>query len=42
MPPRRCFLVSTLGPTHSVARMLQPVHLIAEVDGRWMYSNRPD
>jgi hypothetical protein len=40
--PARCFLVSTLDPTHSVVRALAPVHLLARGGGRWLYSNAPD
>jgi hypothetical protein len=40
--PERCFLLSTVAPTRSVVRALTPVHLLAEADGRWLYSNRPD
>jgi 4-amino-4-deoxy-L-arabinose transferase-like glycosyltransferase len=37
--PGRTFLVSTLDPARSVARTLQPVHLLAEGGGRWLYAN---
>jgi 4-amino-4-deoxy-L-arabinose transferase-like glycosyltransferase len=40
--PGRCFLVSTVEPSQSVSRALQPLHLIARGGGRWLYSNRPD
>jgi 4-amino-4-deoxy-L-arabinose transferase-like glycosyltransferase len=40
--PARCFLVSTVEPSQSVSRALQPLHLIARGGGRWLYSNRPD
>jgi hypothetical protein len=40
--PTRCFLVSTVEPSQSVSRALQPLHLIARGGGRWLYSNRPD
>ncbi|TMQ25671.1 MAG: phospholipid carrier-dependent glycosyltransferase [Candidatus Rokuibacteriota bacterium] len=39
---RRCFLVSTIDPQHSVERSLTPLHLVAEGGGRWLYSNRAD
>jgi len=38
----RCFLLSTVAPTASVAHALEPVHLLAEGGGRWLYSNRAD
>ena len=40
--PVRCFLVSTVDPSHSVVRALGPVHLLARGGGRWLYSNAPD
>jgi len=40
--PQRCFLLSTVAPAASVARTLQPVHLLAEGGGRWLYSNRAE
>jgi 4-amino-4-deoxy-L-arabinose transferase-like glycosyltransferase len=40
--PQRCFLVSTVAPAHSVVRSLTPLHPLARVGGRWLYSNRPD
>jgi hypothetical protein len=40
--PGRCFLVSTVEPSHSVVRTLQPAHLLARGGGRWLYSNVPD
>ena len=40
--PARCFLVSTVEPSQSVSRALQPLHLIARGGGRWLYSNRAD
>src|SRR5262249_29922001 len=38
----RCFLVSTVRPSRSAARTLQPVRLLAEGGGRWLYSNGGD
>ena len=38
----RCFLVSTVPPALSATRMLEPVHLLAEGGGRWLYSNVAD
>jgi 4-amino-4-deoxy-L-arabinose transferase-like glycosyltransferase len=40
--PERCFLVSTVAPSRSVAATLAPVHLLAQGGGRWLYSNRTD
>jgi hypothetical protein len=40
--PGRCFLVSTVEPSRSVARTLHPAHLLARGGGRWLYSNVPD
>ena len=40
--PRRCFLVSTMDPASSVVRTLEPVHLLAQAGGRWLYSNVAD
>jgi dolichyl-phosphate-mannose-protein mannosyltransferase len=40
--PRRCFLVSTIAPSHSVVRTLAARHLLAEGGGRWLYSNMGD
>ena len=40
--PGRCFLVSTVEPSRSVVRTLQPAHLLARGGGRWLYSNAPD
>ena len=40
--PGRCFLVSTVEPSQSVVRTLQPAHLVARGGGRWLYSNTPD
>ncbi|HET7342447.1 MAG TPA: glycosyltransferase family 39 protein [Methylomirabilota bacterium] len=40
--PGRCFLVSTVEPARSVARTLNPVHVLADGGGRWLYSNRAD
>ena len=40
--PGRCFLVSTVEPSQSVARALQPMHVLARGGGRWLYSNVPD
>jgi 4-amino-4-deoxy-L-arabinose transferase-like glycosyltransferase len=40
--PGRCFLVSTVDPSRSVVRALQPAHLLAHTGGRWLYSNLPD
>jgi 4-amino-4-deoxy-L-arabinose transferase-like glycosyltransferase len=40
--PGRCFLVSTVEPSQSVVRTLQPAHLLARGGGRWLYSNTPD
>lgn len=40
--PARCFLVSTVEPSRSVVRTLQPVHLLAQGGGRWLYSNMAD
>jgi hypothetical protein len=37
--PGRCFLVSTVEPEDSVARWLEPAHLLAQGGGRWLYSN---
>jgi len=37
--PGRCFLVSTIEPSRSLARSLQPAHLLAEGGGRWLYAN---
>ena len=36
----RCFLVSTVHPSRSVARALGPAHLLAEGGGRWLYTNQ--
>jgi 4-amino-4-deoxy-L-arabinose transferase-like glycosyltransferase len=38
----RRFLVSTVDPAHSVARTLEPLHLLAQGGGRWLYSNAAD
>lgn len=38
----RCFLVTTTAPASSAARTLQPLYLLAEGGGRWLYSNRAD
>jgi hypothetical protein len=38
----RCFLVSTVHPSHSAVRGLQPRHLLAEGGGRWLYGNVAD
>jgi len=38
----RCFMVSTAAPSRSVVRTLEPVHLLAEGGGRWLYSNRAE
>jgi hypothetical protein len=38
----RCFLVSTIEPSSSVIRTLQPAHLLIRAGGRWLYSNQPD
>ena len=35
----RCFLLSSVEPPESVAATLQPVHLLAEGGGLWLYSN---
>jgi len=40
--PGRCFLVSTVEPSRSAARALQPAHLLARTGGRWLYSNTAD
>jgi hypothetical protein len=40
--PGRRFLVSTVEPSRSVVRTLQPVHVLAHGGGRWLYSNRED
>ena len=40
--PRRCFIVSTVDPAHSVVSTLRPLHLLARANGRWLYSNHPD
>jgi 4-amino-4-deoxy-L-arabinose transferase-like glycosyltransferase len=40
--PGRCFLVSTVEPSRSVAGTLQPAHLLARTGGRWLYSNAAD
>ena len=40
--PRRCFLVSTVAPAHSVIRSLTPLHPLARFGNRWLYSNKPD
>lgn len=40
---RRVFLVSLLGPGQSAVAALPPerLHVVARVDGRWLYSNLP-
>ena len=40
--PGRCFLVSTVEPGRSVARSLEPAHLLIQGGGRWLYSNVAD
>jgi 4-amino-4-deoxy-L-arabinose transferase-like glycosyltransferase len=40
--PARCFLVSTVDPSQSVAHTLTPLHLLARANGRYLYSNHPD
>ena len=40
--PERCFLVSTVEPSRSVAATLAPLHPLAQGGGRWLYSNRED
>jgi hypothetical protein len=40
--PGRCFLISTVEPAASVARTLEPRHLLAQGGGRWLYSNVAD
>ena len=39
MAPGRVFLVSTVEPSRSLARTLQPAHRLAEGGGRWLYVN---
>src|SRR5438309_418161 len=39
MAPGRIFLVSTVEPSRSLARTLQPAHRLAEGGGRWLYVN---
>jgi 4-amino-4-deoxy-L-arabinose transferase-like glycosyltransferase len=40
--PGRRFLLSTVDPARSVARTLEPAHVLAQGGGRWLYSNVAD